>query len=295
MTQNLIGIGELLWDLLPGGRQLGGAPANFAHHAHQLGAAAAVVSCVGDDPPGHEILELLRRRGIAIDAIAIHPTLPTGTVTVEVLPDGQPKFTIHEEVAWDHLSCGAAALEAVRGAAAVIFGTLAQRSAPSRQTIWQLLAALPPTALRVFDINLRQHYHSREVIEDGLSAADVLKLNDAEWAILSPLLGLAGTECDQLAQLAGEYGLALIAVTRGAGGSLLFADGQASDHPGFYTAVVDTVGAGDAFTACLTLGWLQRWELDRINRRANELAAFVCSQAGATPDLPAAMREWFNE
>ena len=171
---------------------------------------------------------------------------------------------------------------------------MAQRSAQSRQAIWQLLAAIPAATLRVFDINLRQHYHSREVIEDGLRAADVLKLNDAELAILSPLLGLAGTEREQLAQLAGEYGLALIALTRGAGGSLLFAGGQSSDHPGFPTAVVDTVGAGDAFTACLTLGWLQRWELDRINRRANELAAFVCSQPGATPDLPAAMREWFN-
>ena len=135
MKMKLAGIGELLWDMLPGGRQLGGAPANFAHHAHQMGAETAVVSAVGDDLLGAEILELLARRGISTEAVAIHPTLPTGKVLVEIAADGQPCFTILESVAWDDISCSAAALEVARAADAVIFGTLAQRAEPSRTTI----------------------------------------------------------------------------------------------------------------------------------------------------------------
>jgi len=290
MTLKLAGIGELLWDLLPGGRQLGGAPANFAHHAHQLGAEAAVVSRVGADALGAEILELLRARGIGTEAVSIHPTLPTGTVTVAVLPDGQPEFIIHEQVAWDDLACDGAALAVVGSADAVVFGTLAQRSAPTRQAVGELLLAAPAGCLRVFDINLRQHYHSPELIEGGMRAADVLKLNDVELDRLGPLLGLAGEVRDRIGQLAARYKLALVALTRGAGGSLLFADGTFSDHPGLPAAVVDTVGAGDAFTACLTMGWLHGRGLDRINRHANEVAAFVCSQAGATPVLPPHLR-----
>jgi len=290
MTLKLAGIGELLWDLLPGGRQLGGAPANFAHHAHQLGAEAAVVSRVGADALGAEILELLRARGIGTEAVSIHPTLPTGTVTVAVLPDGQPEFTIHEQVAWDDLSCDGAALAVVGNADAVVFGTLAQRSAPARQAVGELLLAAPARCLRVFDINLRQHYHSLELIEGGMRAADVLKLNDVELDRLGPPLGLAGEARDRIGQLAARYKLALVALTRGAGGSLLFADGTFSDHPGLPASVVDTVGAGDAFTACLTMGWLHGRALDRINRHANEVAAFVCSQAGATPVLPPHLR-----
>jgi fructokinase len=293
MKMKLAGIGELLWDMLPGGRLLGGAPANFAHHAHQMGAETAVVSAVGDDLLGREILELLARRGISTEAVAIHPTLPTGKVLVEIAADGQPCFTILEGVAWDDIPCSTAALEVARAADAVIFGTLAQRAEASRRTIRELLAATRPETLRVFDINLRQHYHSTEIIERGMNDADVLKLNDAELAMLGPVLGLSGSERDQIAQLAAKYGLALIALTRGGAGSLLAADGGFSEHPGIATEVVDTVGAGDSFTACLALGWLHRWDLDLINQRANEVAAFVCSRAGATPELPSGMRGWF--
>jgi fructokinase len=293
MKMKLAGIGELLWDMLPGGRQLGGAPANFAHHAHQMGAETMVVSATGDDLLGREILDLLVQRGISTGAIAVHPTLPTGKVLVEIASDGQPCFTILEDVAWDGIPCNAAALDAARNADAVIFGTLAQRSEPSRNTIRELLAVTRPDALRVFDINLRQHYHSTEIIEKGMNDADVLKLNDVELAMLVPALGLAGNERDQLDQLAAKYGLALIALTRGGAGSLLAADGRFSEHPGIATEVVDTVGAGDSFTACLALGWLHRWDLDLINQRANEVAAIVCSRAGATPELPAGMRGWF--
>jgi fructokinase len=291
----LAGIGELLWDMLPGGRQLGGAPANFAHHAHQMGAEAMVVSAVGEDLLGRGILDLLVERGISTAAVSIHPTLPTGKVLVEIAYDGQPCFTILEDVAWDGIPCNAAALDAARNADAVIFGTLAQRSEPSRNTIRELLAITRPDALRVFDINLRQHYHSTEIIEKGMIDGDVLKLNDVELAMLVPALGLSGNERDQLDQLAEKYGLALIALTRGGAGSLLAADGRFSEHPGIATEVVDTVGAGDSFTACLALGWLHRWDLDLINQRANEVAAFVCSRAGATPELPSGMRGWFPQ
>jgi fructokinase len=292
---NIVGMGELLWDLLPGGRQLGGAPANVAIHARQLGADSAVVSAVGDDPPGHELIGRLRDLGVATTAIAIHPTLPTGTVTVELAADGQPRFTIEEPVAWDEIEAGPAASAVVATADAVIFGSLAQRAATSRESLRRLLAAAPETALRVFDVNLRQHFHSPELIDHGLRLATVCKLNDAELARLGPLLGLRGDERAQLRQLTETYQLKLAALTRGSRGSLLCSAADFSEHPGLAATVVDTVGAGDSFTACLTLGLLHRWELDRINHCANELAAFVCAQPGATPPLPEPMRHWFRD
>lgn len=290
----IVGMGELLWDLLPGGKQLGGAPANFAIHARQLGAEGLVVSSVGADPLGRQILEQLGSCGVPTDAITIHPTLPTGTVTVAVAEDGQPRFTIHENVAWDDIQPNPAALEAVRHADAVVFGSLAQRTAKSRQALRDLLALVPSKAVCVFDINLRQHYYSLETIEYGLRRANVLKINHEELAVLGAMLGTRGDEREQVSQLASRYDLKVVSLTRGASGSLLHAEGRFSEHPGFPARVVDTVGAGDAFTACLTLGLLHGWDLERINGRANEIAAYVCGCPGATPALPETMRGWFR-
>jgi len=290
----VVGIGELLWDLLPSGRQLGGAPANFAYHARTLGTDARPISRVGRDELGRELLDRLETLGLPRDAIELDPTAPTGTVTVQVGADGQPQYVIHENVAWDALRGEAPARRAVAEADAVCFGSLAQRSEPSRSTIRSLVASTPPTALRIFDVNLRQHYFSRDVIDDSLRLANVLKVNDTELPRLAELFQLTGNPRDQIAALATRYSLRLVAYTRGAAGSLLYADGQWSDHPGVSTQVVDTVGAGDSFTAAMTLGLLAGWGLDHVNEQANRVAAYVCSCAGGTPPLPAELRAAFG-
>ena len=286
MKPCVLGIGEILWDLLPSGKQLGGAPANFAYHAHALGAETRVVSRVGSDPLGLEILARLAALGLPTDGVGVNASAPTGTVSVDVQADGQPRFTIHENVAWDRIGVDAASLEFAAHANALCFGSLAQRCAASRAAIRQVISKTPTTALRVFDINLRQHFYSRELIESSLALANALKLNETELPVLAELFVLAGDVRAQLAALAQRFELRAIALTRGAHGSLLLADGAWSEHAGLTAKVVDAVGAGDAFTAAWTLGLLAQQPLDEINQRANELAAFVCTQPGATPPLP---------
>ncbi len=279
----ILAVGEILWDLLPDGRQIGGAPANFAYHAHALGAEAMIVSRVGADPLGSEILERLCALSLPVKGVAVDPTAPTGTVSVELLPDGQPRFTIHEDVAWDRIAVDEVSLRYASQAGAVCFGSLAQRGEPSRTSIRRIVATTPAEALRVFDINLRQRCYSAEVIEASLKLANVLKLNDDELPVVTDMFGLCGDMRGQLAALAQRFQLRAVALTRGAEGCLLLVDGIWSEHPGFPVNVVDTVGAGDAFTAAMTLGLLAGWTPDTINRHANEIAAYVCSQRGATP------------
>lgn len=294
MKFKLVGIGEVLWDMLPGGRQLGGAPANFAYHARALGADARVVSRVGNDADGRELIARLTQLGVPTDCIEIDSAAPTGTVSVAVTPDGQPHFTIHENVAWDRISGEATARRAVASADAICFGTLAQRSEPSRSTILSLVAGAPPAALRIFDVNLRQNYYSTRVINESLALANVLKLNDAELPRLAAMFDLTGDERSQIRQLAERNQLRAVACTRGQRGSLLLVEGCWSESTGVPASVVDTVGAGDAFTAAMTLGLLARWPLDEVNQRANEIGAFVCSHAGATPALPPGLRDRFE-
>lgn len=282
----IVGIGEVLWDLLPTGRQLGGAPGNFVYHARALGADGCMISRVGDDENGRQILERLRTLGMPVHTIEVDSTAPTGTVSVDVSDRGQPRFTIHEDVAWDRLSGSPAAEAAVAQADAVCFGSLAQRQEPARSTILDLLRHTRAGALRLFDINLRQHYHTPERIADSLRLADILKVNDEELPQLAGWLGLPGDVRSQLARLCERFHLRGVACTRGAHGSLLLRDGEWSEHPGVPTTVADTVGAGDSFTAAMTMGLLAGWDLDTINHRANEVAAHVASQPGGTPPLP---------
>jgi len=293
VSLNIIGIGEVLWDLLPAGPQLGGAPANFAYHAHALGAHARVVTRVGDDNYGRDILRRFQKQGIADGTVQVDASAPTGTVTVAVSDQGIPNYIIHEKVAWDRLAPTPEALKAVREADAICFGSLAQRSETSRATIQRLVAAAPADSLRVFDINLRQDYFSREVIGQSLQLANVLKLNDGELPILAKLFSLTGSTQQQIERLAHKFGLRLVALTRGPAGSLLFQAGRWSDCPSVPITVVDTVGAGDAFTAALVLGLLQEMDLDEINVLADEVARHVCSNVGATPALPAAICDKF--
>ena len=293
MSFKLVGIGEVLWDLLPGGRQLGGAPANFTYHARALGADTRLISRIGDDDLGREALDRLTKLGVPTDCIEVDRALPTGTVGVEVAADGQPQFTIHEHVAWDALSGEPAGRLAVATADAVCFGTLAQRSEPSRSSIISLVAAVPPAALRIFDVNLRQNYFSSRLINESIAFADVLKLNETELPQLAVMFDLTGDERSQIRQLAERNLLRVVAYTRGGRGSLIYSEGSWSEHPGFPTKVVDTIGAGDSFTAALALGLLAGWPLDEIHQRASEVAAYVCSQPGATPVLPERLRAPF--
>ena len=287
----ILALGEILWDLLPSGRHLGGAPANFAYHAAQLGARAVTVSAVGDDELGREILGRVRGLGLDASGIAVDARHPTGTVTVALEGGGQPSYTIHEDVAWDFIPAGEAITELARAADCVCFGSLAQRSPVSRETIQSLLAQTKADALRIFDINLRQDYFDRETVHQSLGRADVLKINDIELLDLARVFGhrlTRETPARFTRELFDSYGLDLIAVTRGADGSVLYLpDGGVLEHPGYVPPqVADTVGAGDAFTAVLAVGLLRNVPLERINDDANRLASYVCTQRGATPPIP---------
>jgi fructokinase len=296
MSFNIVGVGEVLWDLLQSGPQLGGAPANFAYHAHALGAQAYVITRVGSDDHGREIIRRFRDMGVQPDAIQIDERAPTGIATVSLSGAGLAHFTIQENVAWDFLAVNSEALALAAQADAICFGSLAQRSEVSRNTIQKLVGTGPSKALRVFDINLRQRFYSREVIERSLQLANVLKLNDDELPTLAKMFDLHGSTDDQIRQLARAFDLYLVALTRGANGSLLYQtqniakqanEGRWSNCPSRPVRVVDTVGAGDSFTAALVLGLLCKMDLDEINEIANDVARYVCSQAGATPALPA--------
>jgi fructokinase len=282
-----IGLGEVLWDLLPGGRQLGGAPANFAYHAHALGAESLVVSRVGRDDLGRDLVEHLNALGLVTSGISVDPAAPTGTVSVTLDPTGQPTYTIHTDVAWDFLEAGPEVLRAAAGADAVCFGTLAQRHPVARDSIRRVLQATRPEALRIFDINLRQRFWSREVIVESLALANVLKLNDEELPILMDLLGWP-CEDDQglMARLAQRFDLRAVALTRGARGSLLWTADRSWNWPGSDLKVADTVGAGDSYTAALALGLLSGKAPEDILRIAHRVADFVCTQPGATPPMP---------
>ncbi len=282
--KKIIGIGEILWDMLPSGKQLGGAPANFAFHANQLGNASAVISAVGRDEDGKDILEMILGSGIR-SFIGVNEK-PTGTVSVELNAGGIPNYIIHENVAWDFIEVMPDAMEWIREADAVCFGSLAQRSLISRQSIHKLLDNVPSHCVRIFDINLRQHFYNREIIETSLHKASVLKINDEEIMTIGKMFSLGDHEEIIAERLLREFHLDYLALTKGASGSWMFSAVDASFLPTPSVHVVDTVGAGDSFTAAMTTGILSGKKLPDIHKLAVEVSAFVCTCAGATPELP---------
>ncbi len=294
--QKLVGIGEILWDMLPGGRQLGGAPANFAYHAHALGMGGAVVSRVGADRLGREVFDRLDALGVDWGCLQTDEEHPTGTVTVTLAPGGTPDYEIHEGAAWDFLEWNDQLAGLAHETTAVCFGTLASRGYRTRQTVVKFLEACPKNCLKVFDINLRQSYFTVEMIRDYLRRADVVKLNHEELPTVFDLFGLTfGSESEALRTLVQKYGLKLVVLTRGGGGSALCDGQKVSEHDGFEPeTMMDTVGAGDSFTAAVTCGVLSGWDMDQINDAANRLASFVCSKSGATPVLPYEIRSLFT-
>ena len=287
----VVGLGEILWDLLPSGRKLGGAPANFAFHAGQLGADGVTASSVGADDLGREIFERLPALGLATRFVTMSDTYPTGTVSVQLDAHGSASYTIHEGVAWDHIPFVRETEILACRADAVCVGSLAQRHADSRATIQRFLAATRPECLRIFDLNLRQHYFNRETIETTLRRCQVLKLNDEEWPVLAGLLGIEPALPAGLHALLDQYGLSLVALTCGPRGSLLCSPTESDRLAAAPVKVADTVGAGDAFTGALAVGLLKDRPLRVIHRHAARVAAYVCTQPGATPRLPADLVE----
>ncbi len=275
----------MLWDVFPGGNKLGGAPLNFSHHGAQLGAEAYPVSAVGADSDGEEIRQILASKNLPDLHVQTDAAHPTGRVNV-TLKDGKPTYEILRDVAWDNIRFTPALAELAARANAACFGSLAQRNSVSRHSIHAFLDAMRPESLRIFDINLRQDFFNREIVESSLRRANILKLSDEELPVLAPMFDLVGDVPTQLRRLLALFDLRLVAYTRGGSGSLLLTANETSEHPGLPTEVIDTVGAGDSFTAALCTGLLQDLPLAEINSHANQVAAFVCSQAGATPTLP---------
>lgn len=279
-------IGEVLWDLLPGGKVLGGAPINVAAHAVQLGIRGAAISAVGEDTDGLEILNRLREMNVLVEGMRVVTGLPTGVVDVMLDGAGVPSFSIRKPAAWDAILVDDCIEKLVQNADSVVFGSLAQRDPRSRQAIRQLLQECRPECLRVFDVNLRHPFYNGEIVRSSLALANVLKLSDEELPIISDMLGLSGEEDDRLGVLRRRYDLDLLIYTKGAKGSRIMAAGQDESHPGYPVFVVDTVGAGDAFTAAVIVGRLLGIELVCLQDLANRVAAYVCTQTGAAPRLP---------
>lgn len=277
------GMGEVLWDMLPTGKVLGGAPVNFAYHAAQLGAVGVAISAVGDDDLGREIRNTVDEKGIK-NCIAVN-MYPTSTVGV-TLKEGKPEYTIYENVAWDFIELLPEAIEVLKETDAVCFGTLAQRSSISHQAIMRALELVPDNCLKVYDINLRQNYYNKELIHKSLSIANIFKINDDEVEIFKRLFELEGTETDVCKKIKDTYSLGYLALTKGESGSYLFGNEEVSFVPTPIVTVEDTVGAGDSFTSAMVMGILNQKPLKEIHHKAVELSAFVCTQKGATPPLP---------
>lgn len=282
----VVGLGEVLWDLLPTGRQMGGAPANFVYHAASLGARAVLVSRVGRDADGRALLAQLGRLGLSRRYVTTDPTYPTGVVEVALNRHGKPRYTIRENTAWDHIPFSPSLASLAERTNVVCFGTLAQRSRESRASLQTFLRRTRPHCLRIFDLNFRQSYFAEPLVRRLLGLSTVLKLNDEELPMLGRLLGMRGPIRTLPERLLSTFNLQLVALTCGSQGSLLFSASECHKEPAHPVAVKDSVGAGDAFCATLALGLLRGWPLARINWSANRLAAFVCSRIGATPFLP---------
>jgi fructokinase len=279
----IVGLGEVLWDLLPDGASLGGAPANFAYMTQLLGDQGVVASRVGHDSRGQQALERMKQLGLGVDQVQIDAQHATGTVKVEIDPQGQARFEIADPVAWDFLEWTPDWRRLAKRAAAVCFGSLAQRSATSRATIRNFLDAAPD-AVKVFDVNLRQSYYSREILSESMKLADIVKLNDEELPKIMVLSGFSHRDERSSAQsLLAAFDLKLVCVTRGASGSMVVTKDCVDEHPGFRVRVVDTVGSGDAFTAALTHEYLNGSPLDAIDKTANQVGAWVASQSGGMP------------
>lgn len=283
----VVGIGEALWDVLPDGKKIGGAPANFAYHVSQFGLPGVAVSAIGHDRLGEELKEQFDCHGLENRLSEVD--YPTGTVHVEIDELGVPTYDIKQNVAWDHIPFQKSLEELARNTRAVSFGSLAQRSVVSRQTIAQFLEMMPdgPDILKIFDINLRQGFYTPELIDESMKRCNILKINDEELVIVSRLFGYPGIDLqDKCWILLGKYNLDLLILTCGVNGSYVFSRGQMSFVETPVVEVADTVGAGDSFTAAFTAALLKGKSIPEAHKLAVDVSAFVCTCIGAMPPLP---------
>ncbi len=285
----VVAIGAVLWDVFPDGERLGGAPANFAVHAAALGARSTMVSCVGDDARGKAALEILSERDVAIDAVQVHAHRSTGSVNV-ILVDGQPTYEIVEGVAWDAITWCSELAPIAQSAHALCFGTLDQRAAQSRQAITNFLDAASPDCLRVLDINFRQHYHTDEIVRESLIRADVLKLNDEEVVLLRDYVGGEEDVDAFLTDICARFDLQCVILTLGEQGCRILGEDGICRARGKRQQVVNTVGAGDAFTAAYVMHLLAGAPIQICAEQANAVGGFVTTQDGGMPPLPARFR-----
>lgn len=280
----IVGLGEVLWDMLPSGKQLGGAPSNFAYISTLLGNEGIVASRIGTDALGDELATQLEKVGVRTAAIQRDSAHRTGTVQVEIDGQGQPTFRIAENVAWDFLEWTPQWHKLAAECDAVCFGSLAQRAEVSRSTIRQFLSATRDDAVRIFDVNLRQRFHSRDVLAESLKAAELVKLNHEELPQVAEILGFAYDDDLSTARtLIKSQNLKLLCITRGERGSLLLDQRGVDEHAGYRVRIADTIGAGDAFTAALVHEYLRGASLAQMNETANRMGAWVASRVGAMP------------
>ena len=284
----IVGIGEALWDVLPEGKKIGGAPANFAYHVSQFGLESCAVSAVGDDELGKEIRSNFEEK--KLQTLIETVPYPTGTVQVEIDKLGVPQYDIKENVAWDNIPFTPQIEELAHRTKAICFGSLAQRSKVSRNTIEQFIEAMPKTedTLIVFDVNLRQSFYSRDVLDRSMKCCNVLKINDEELITISRMLGYQGTDLQSKCWiLLGRYHLKMLILTCGVNGSYVFTPGSMSFIATPKVKVADTVGAGDSFTGAFVASILKGLSVADAHQKAVNVSAFVCTQRGAMPTLPA--------
>ena len=287
----VVGLGEALWDVLPEGKKLGGAPANFAYHAGQfLGQDNTIaVSALGEDKLAEETIESLKAHGLTF--LMPRVPYPTGTVQVSLDEQGIPSYDIKENVAWDNIPLDTEVQAIARQCRAVCFGSLAQRNVVSRETIQRFLDLTPDDCMKIFDINLRQNFYSKEVIQESLRRCNVLKINDEELVIIGRMFGYPGLDIENKCWLIlGKYNLDMLVLTCGTNGSYVFTPGQMSFQETPKVEVADTVGAGDSFTGSFCAAILSGMPVTEAHRRAVEVSAYVCTQNGAMPELPARLK-----
>ena len=283
----IVGLGEALWDVLPEGKKIGGAPANFAYHVSQFGFNSRVVSAVGDDKLGNEILDNFSEKNL--NFLIEKVPYPTGTVQVELDDEGIPCYDIKEGVAWDNIPFTPALEELAKQTRAVCFGSLAQRSVVSRETIDKFLDAMPDDngQLRIFDINLRQNFYTKEILCNSMERCNILKINDEELVTVSRMFGYPGIDLqDKCWILLAKYNLKMLILTCGVNGSYVFTPGEISFVETPKVEVADTVGAGDSFTATFVAAILKGKKVSDAHKLAVEASAYVCTQNGAMPIFP---------
>lgn len=284
----IVGLGEALWDVLPDGKKLGGAPANFAYHVGQFGLPSVAVSALGEDKLGEETIEALESKNLSY--VMPRVPYPTGTVQVELDGDGVPTYDIRENVAWDNIPFTPEIENIARNCRAVCFGSLAQRNVVSHGTIKQFLEATPDDCLKIFDINLRQNFYTKEVIQESVRRCNVLKINDEELVLIGRLFGYPGLDISNKCWLIlGKYDLDMLVLTCGINGSYVFTRGAMSFQETPLVEVADTVGAGDSFTGTFCAALLKGMPVCEAHKLAVDVSAYVCTQNGAMPELPAGL------